>query len=61
MPLMALLEALQMSEPTFNVHIARARKDLARVGVVGAADPIERQPMPRRLRPGVRRVEIVQA
>jgi hypothetical protein len=60
MPLMALLEALQISETTFNVHIGRARKDLARAGVVGAADLIERQAMPRRLRLGVRRVEIVQ-
>jgi hypothetical protein len=60
MPLATLLEVLQMSESTFNVHVARARKDLARAGVVGATDLVERQPTPRRLRLGVRTVEIVQ-
>ena len=59
-PVMELLEMLQMNEPTFNAYIARARKDLARAGVLGATDLIERQPMPRRVRLGVRKVEIVQ-
>jgi pSer/pThr/pTyr-binding forkhead associated (FHA) protein len=59
-PVTELLEMLHMNEPTFNVHIARARKDLALAGVIGAAALIERLPMPRRVRLGVRKVEIVQ-
>jgi hypothetical protein len=55
-----LLDILDMSEPTFNVHVGRARKDLAQMGVQRAVDLIERQPAPRRLRLGVRNVEIVQ-
>jgi hypothetical protein len=51
---------LHLSEPTFNTHIARARKDLAQAGVLDATDLVERQPMLRRVRLGVRKVEIVQ-
>jgi FHA domain len=59
-PVTELLEMLHLSEPTFNTHIARARKDLAQAGVLDATDLVERQPMPRRVRLGVRKVEIVQ-
>jgi hypothetical protein len=55
-----LLRLLNMSEPTANVYICRARKDLARAGVLRATDLVERQPTPRRIRLGVRKVEIVQ-
>jgi hypothetical protein len=54
-----LLDIHDMSEPTFNVYVGRARKDLAQAGVQRAMDLIERQPAPRRLRLGVRNVEIV--
>lgn len=49
---------LHLSETTFNTHIARARKDLAQAGVLDATDLVER--LPRRVRLGVRKVEIVQ-
>ncbi|HWN67079.1 MAG TPA: FHA domain-containing protein [Haliangium sp.] len=61
MPVDALLRMLDMSEPTANVYICRARKDLARAGVVRAADLVERQATPRRMRLGVRQIEIVQS
>ena len=53
-----LLDMLAISEPTFNVQICRARKDLVRAKVFGATDLIERQPAVRRLRLGVEKLEI---
>jgi hypothetical protein len=55
-----LLTLLDMSETTANVYICRARKDLARAGVLRATDLVERQPTPRRIRLGVRKVELVE-
>jgi pSer/pThr/pTyr-binding forkhead associated (FHA) protein len=59
-PVTEMLEMLHLSETTFNTHIVRARKDLAQAGVLDATDLVERQPMPPRVRLGVRKVEIVQ-
>lgn len=53
-----LVETLELHEPTLNVYICRARKDLARAKVHGATDLIERQPTERRLRLGLDKVEI---
>jgi pSer/pThr/pTyr-binding forkhead associated (FHA) protein len=55
-----LLRVLDISEPTANVAICRARKDFTQAGVLRAMDLIERQPTPRRMRLGVGKVEIVQ-
>jgi hypothetical protein len=53
-----LLDMLAISEPAFNVQICRARKDLVRAKVLGATDLVERQPLARRLRLGVEKLEI---
>jgi pSer/pThr/pTyr-binding forkhead associated (FHA) protein len=53
-----LLDMLALPEPGLNVQICRARKDLVRAKVLGATDLIERQPMVRRLRLGVEKLEI---
>lgn len=53
-----LLDELAIPEPSLNVHICRARKDLVRAKVLGATDLIERQPAARRLRLGVEKLEI---
>lgn len=55
-----LIEQLALPETGLNVHICRARKDLVRAKVVGAADVIERQPAARRLRLGVEKLEIAE-
>lgn len=54
----ALVDMLKISETALNVAICRARKDLARAEVYGAAELIERQPTTRRLRLGVQDIEI---
>jgi hypothetical protein len=54
-----LLDMLKTNENTLNVAICRARKDLARAEVLGATDLIERHPATRRLRLGVRNIEIL--
>jgi hypothetical protein len=56
-----LLDMLKTNETTLNVAICRARKDLARADVFGAAELIERQPATRRLRLGVTNIEILTA
>jgi hypothetical protein len=53
-----LLDMLRMNDNTLNVAICRARKDLAQAEVLHAAELIERQPTQRRLRLGVRNIEI---
>jgi hypothetical protein len=54
-----LLDMLKTNENTLNVAICRARKDLARAEVLGATDLVERHPVTRRLRLGVRNIEIL--
>lgn len=54
-----LAEMLKSSEINLNVAICRARKDLARASVFGAADVIERQGAGRRLRLGLNKIEIL--
>lgn len=54
-----LLDMLRTNETTLNVAICRARKDLARAGVLGATEVIERHLATRRLRLGVQNIEVL--
>jgi pSer/pThr/pTyr-binding forkhead associated (FHA) protein len=56
-----VLDLLDMDEVTFNVYISRARRDVAKLAVEDAASFIQRRLSPRRVRLGVRKVEIIEA
>lgn len=53
-----LVDMLRIAEPTLNVSIWRARRALAQVGVLGAAEIVERRPNPPRVRLGVQNIEV---
>ena len=53
-----LAQMLRVEESMLNIHIHRARKQLARSGVANAANLIERRSYQRQLRLGVAHIEI---
>lgn len=54
-----LADMLRTSETTLNVSICRARRELVRAEVFGAAEIIERRPSSRHIRLGVQSLEIL--
>ncbi|MCB9761841.1 MAG: FHA domain-containing protein [Alphaproteobacteria bacterium] len=55
----ALARGLRVPSPYVNLQVHRARRQLARLGVVDAARVVERRPHARQLRLGVRDLEVV--
>lgn len=53
-----LANALKMSSLSINTHVHRIRKHVAQIGVVDAANTVERRTRARELRIGVRRIQI---